>query len=52
MLKGKKTYLTAGVAVLTAGAAYATGEATPIQATQLVVTALMGAFLRNGVSAK
>jgi len=50
MLKGKKTYITAAVAIITAVASYLVGDATPIQAAQLVFTALMGAFLRNGVA--
>lgn len=50
MLKGKKTYITAGVAILTAVAAYAVGDATPIQAAQMVFTALIGAFVRSGLN--
>lgn len=50
MLAGKKTYITAGVAVITAVAAYLTGDATAIQTAQLVFTALLGAFVRHGVS--
>ena len=49
MLKGKKTYITALLAILGAGAGYATGEATAIQAAQLVVTAILGATLRSGM---
>ena len=51
MLKGKKTYVTAAVAVISAVAAYAVGDATPIQTAQLVFTALIGAFLRSGMNA-
>lgn len=49
MLKGKKTYITGGMAILGAVASYLTGDATAIQAAQLGVTALMGMFLRSGV---
>lgn len=50
MLAGYKTYITAGLAVLTALAAYLTGEATIIETAQLIFTALIGAFVRNGVA--
>ena len=50
MLQGKKTYITAAVAIITAIAAYLVGDATPIQAAQLVFTALIGAFVRSGVA--
>ena len=49
MFKGYKTYITAGVAVITAVAAYATGEADAMQTANLVFTALMTAFSRHGV---
>jgi hypothetical protein len=49
MFKGYKTYITAGVAVITAVAAYATGEADAMQTANLVFTALMAAFIRHGV---
>jgi precorrin-4 methylase len=52
MLSGYKTYITAGVAILTAAAAYLTGDMTVAETLQLVVTALLGAFLRSGVAAK
>ena len=48
--KGKKTYTTAAVAVLTAAISYLSGEATLIQALQLAVTGAMGATLRHGLS--
>jgi hypothetical protein len=50
MLSGYKTYITAAVAVVSALAAYLAGDATIIQAAQLVFTALMGAFIRNGIA--
>ena len=48
-LKGKKTYVTALLAVIGAGAAYAVGDATAVQAAQMAVTALLAACLRNGM---
>ena len=47
-LKGKKTYLAAALAILGAGIAYAQGDVTKGEAAQLVVTGLIGAFLRKG----
>jgi len=49
MLKGKKTYVTAVVAVITAAAAYLTGDASVAQTGQLVFSALFAAFIRNGI---
>ena len=51
MFKGYKTYITAAVAVITALAAYFTGEATMAQTGQLVFSALFATFIRNGMSA-
>lgn len=51
MFKGYKTYITAGLAVVSAVAAYLVGDATIIQTAQLVFTALLAAFVRNGISA-
>jgi len=51
MLKGYKTYITAAIAVITAVAAYLTGEATVVQTSQLVFSALFAAFIRNGIAA-
>lgn len=50
MLSGYKTYITAIVAIVTALGTYASGDATLIQALQLTVTALLGAFIRSGVA--
>lgn len=50
MFAGQKTYITAGVAVLTAAAAYFTGSADLMATIQLVVTAILGATIRHGVS--
>jgi len=49
MLAGKKTYVTAALAVATAIGAYLTGDATIMETAQLVFTALIGAFVRNGI---
>jgi hypothetical protein len=48
-LKGKKTYATAGLTIIGAAAAFATGDATAIQAVQMSITALLAAFLRDGM---
>jgi len=50
MLSGYKTYIAAGIAVLTAVGAYLSGDATIMQTAQLVFTAVIGAFIRNGVA--
>jgi hypothetical protein len=50
MLKGKKTYVVAALAVLSAIGAYLTGDATLAQAIQLAVTALLGMTLRSGIT--
>ena len=49
MLKGYKTYITAGLAVLAAVAAYLVGDATPVQAATLVFNALLAATVRHGI---
>ena len=49
ILRGKKTYVVAALSILCAGASYATGDATAMQAAQLAVTALLGATLRSGM---
>lgn len=49
MFAGYKTYITAGVAIVGAVAAYLTGEASAMDTANIVVTALIGAFIRNGV---
>lgn len=49
MFAGYKTYITAGVAVVTAVAAYLVGDADLMQTANLVFTALLAAFVRNGV---
>ena len=49
MLKGKKSYLTAAAAILTALGLYAGGEADLTVTIQSCFTALMVIFLRKGV---
>lgn len=49
MFKGYKTYITAGVAVITAVATYLTGDATLAEAIQLSITAVLGATVRAGI---
>ena len=52
MLSGYKTYITALVTVIGAVAAYVMGSADLSATVQLVVTALMGTFIRIGVAGK
>ena len=49
MLAGYKTYITAGVAVISAVAAFLVGDADGMQTANLVFTALLAAFVRNGI---
>lgn len=49
MFKGYKTYIVAGVAVLSAVASYFTGDSTLPEVAQLVLTAIMGATIRNAI---
>ncbi len=51
MLSGYKTYITAALAALGALAAYLVGDASLMDTVQLVVTALLGAFIRHGMPA-
>ena len=50
MLSGYKTYITAVVSVVGAVGAYLSGDMSIADAAQIVVTALIGAFVRKGVS--
>jgi len=50
MFSGYKTYITAGLAVIGAIAAYLVGDATLADTAQLVVTALLAVFVRSGVA--
>jgi hypothetical protein len=49
MFKGYKTYIVAGVAVISAIAAYLVGDADIADTAQLVLTAILGATVRNGI---
>lgn len=49
MFAGYKTYITAGVAVVSAVAAFLVGDADAMQTANLVFTALLAAFVRNGI---
>lgn len=49
-LAGKKTYITAALAVIAAWAGFATGDDTLSQAVQLTFTALLAACVRNGIA--
>jgi len=51
-LSGKKTYFTAGAAVLTALGAYFAGEVDLAITIQAVFAALMVVFLRQGVTSE
>ena len=50
MFSGYKTYILTAVTVIGAVAAYLVGDADIGATIQLVVTALMGAFIRHGVA--
>lgn len=50
MLSGYKTYLVAGAAVIGAVVAWYAGTETAQQAAQIIVTALLGATIRNGIT--
>ena len=50
MLKGYKTYIVAVMAVLGAVSTFLIGEISLIEMFQLIVPALVGAFLRKGVA--
>lgn len=49
MLKGYKTYVTAAVTVIGAVAAYLVGDVGLADTIQLVVTAVLGATIRNAI---
>lgn len=50
MLNGRKTYIAAALAIGYAAFAYFTGHVDAAAAGQLVETAVLGAFIRHGVS--
>ena len=49
ILRGKKTYVAAGLTVIGAGASYLTGDASVVQAAQMAITAVLAATLRNAL---
>lgn len=49
MLKGYKTYITGGLAVLGAVAGYLTGDLALADAVQIGVTAVLGMTVRNAI---
>ena len=52
MLSGYKTYITAAVAVIGAIASYLVGDANIADTAQLVLTAILGATIRKGISSE
>lgn len=50
ILEGKKTYVTAGLGLVGAVAAYLTGEATGYETGKCVWACLTAIFLRNGIN--
>jgi len=49
MFRGYKTYITAFVAVIAAGAAYLVGDANVADTAQIILTAILGATVRSGI---
>jgi len=49
MLKGYKTYIVAGVTVIGTIAGYLVGDIAANDAIHLIVTAILGATIRNGI---
>lgn len=49
MLKGYKTYIVGGLAVLSALASYLVGDAALADAAQLALTAVLGMTVRNAI---
>jgi hypothetical protein len=52
MLKDKKTYVVAAVAVISAIASYLTGDLALNDGLQVILTAILGATLRNGIKSE
>lgn len=50
MLKGYKTYILAGVTVIGAAASYLVGDISLVEALNLAIPAVSGAFVRNGIN--
>lgn len=49
ILKGKKTYITAAVGIIGAAASFLVGDINAAQAAQLILTAVLGATIRNAI---
>lgn len=49
-LSGYKTYIVAAIGVISAIASYLTGDVSPQQAGQLILTAVLAATVRHGMS--
>ena len=49
MFAGKKTYILGAVTVISAAASYLVGDVSAVEAAQLVVTAVLGMTIRNGI---
>jgi len=49
-LKGKKTYVTAALAVAGAVAAYLVGDMQLAEAVQIIVTSILAATIRHGIA--
>ena len=49
--KGKKTYIFGGLSLLGAVASYLVGDASAIEAGQMVITAVLGMTVRNAIGA-
>ena len=52
MLKEKKTYVVAAVAIITALGSYLTGDLSLTDTLQIALTAILGATLRNGIKSE
>lgn len=50
MLKGYKTYVVGGVAIISAAASYLVGDITVVEAAQLLLTAVLGMTVRNALA--
>lgn len=50
MLRGYKTYITAAVTVIGAVGSYLAGDVSLVDAAQLIIPALLAAFVRSGVA--
>lgn len=48
-LKGKKTYIVGVLGILGAIASYLVGDASAVEAAQMVITAVLGMTVRNAI---